>query len=114
MRPIDKILATAGARPRRSLYVSEWDLEIYWSPVTLHDQRQLGQQKLCDELDLAVHLVVRKAEDADGERLFSLADAHTLATEIPAAPIATLAAAMVEDLAREVGPADPAGRPEKE
>lgn len=104
MRAIDQILERSGTVERCSLHVPEWDLTVFWDPVTAHDQRQVVAQNPADEHQLAVYLIVRKALDAAGERLFSIADVRALIHQVPLAPIARLAAAMTRDINAAVPP----------
>jgi len=89
---------------RRTIEISEWGddapLSIYVSPVTGGDidKLQRKHKDFLNNMTIAgmVDLIIAKAEDADGNRLFTLEDKYTLLAE-PVDLIAIIAAQIFTD-----------------
>lgn len=87
---IAKRIAANRQSNRRTVFVSEWGedgkpLEIFAGVLTCHDVNQI-QRKHKDFLnnmsvEAMVDLIILKAENADGERLFTLEDKPVLMRE---------------------------------
>tara|TARA_R100000152_G_C6741785_1_gene165570 strand:- start:776 stop:1150 length:375 start_codon:yes stop_codon:yes gene_type:complete len=65
-------------------------LEIYWKPLTIADRdtiyKTLSAMNKADEtdsLEYALQILINKAEDKEGRKLFSEADRPSLRREIP-------------------------------
>ena len=78
-------------------------LEIYWKPLTIADRDAInatlirtnkGQEE--GSLDFALQVVINKAEDENGQKLFVEADKPSLRREIPLAVILELMTKMQE------------------
>jgi len=81
-RAAAQILA-ATSNARRSLVVPEWgDLELYFGMLTIADKNaaraSYGEILKPSIEDLALAMIVAKAEDATGAKLFLPADAEAL------------------------------------
>lgn len=59
---------------RGFLRVDEWDADIYWSPLTLNDLARIGRAAKGDDAQTIIETVVLKAEDKNGDKLFTVED----------------------------------------
>ena len=92
-RAIDK-LKEAFCIDNRSRYIIKKEdvviLEIYWKPLTIADREAIyktlaGMNKADDSesLEYALQVIINKAEDQNGNQLFSEGDRASLRREIP-------------------------------
>ncbi len=92
-RAIDK-LKEAFCIDNRSRYIIKKEdvviLEIYWKPLTIADRETIyktlaGMNKADDSesLEYALQVIINKAEDQNGNQLFSEGDRASLRREIP-------------------------------
>jgi hypothetical protein len=92
-RAIDK-LCKAFSVEERSSYTIKKDgevvLKLYWKPLTIADRdsinktmKALNLGKDEDNLDFAIQMVIRKAEDEAGNKLFSDGDRAKLIHGLP-------------------------------
>ena len=92
-RAIDK-LKEAFCIDNRSRYIIKKEnvviLEIYWKPLTIADRESIfktliGLNKANDteSLEYALQVIMSKAEDENGNKLFSEGDRASLRREIP-------------------------------
>lgn len=98
---------------RQRIYVEEWDLEIWFSPYTIVDDREIRQVTISATQDGSSesfgHVVLRKAEDKDGKRLF---EAHEIIEFIRLGE-ATLVKAIAVQIMASQGDASTPGKSEK-
>ena len=99
-RAIDK-LKEAFCIDNRSRYIIKKEdvviLEIYWKPLTIADRESIfktliGLNKANDteSLEYALQVIMSKAEDENGNKLFSEGDRASLRREIPLAVLTDL------------------------
>ena len=92
-RAIDK-LKEAFCIDNRSRYIIKKEdvviLEIYWKPLTIADREAIyktlvGMNKADDteSLEYALQVIMNKAEDENGNKLFNEGDRASLRREIP-------------------------------
>lgn len=92
-RAIDK-LKEAFCIDNRSRYIIKKEdvviLEIYWKPLTIADREAIyktlaGMNKANDteSLEYALQVIMNKAEDENGNKLFNEGDRASLRREIP-------------------------------
>jgi hypothetical protein len=79
MRLIDKVVQHYDAKGKLKIEVPEWADEefdgcIYYTPVTLIERNKLMPELKKENLDFIVAVIVMKAEDEDGNKLFDLKD----------------------------------------
>lgn len=79
MKLIEKVLSHYDNQGRLKVEVPEWaddefDGIIYYSPVTLFERNKLMPELKKESLDFVVSVICMKAEDAEGNKLFSLED----------------------------------------
>jgi hypothetical protein len=95
-------------------------LKIYWTPITIADRDKINStlqamNKADDEgsLDFALQVIINKAEDEKGKRLFTDADRAGLRREVPLAVLLDIMAKM-QSLGEEVAPDAVKSTPEEE
>ena len=85
-------------------------LKVYWTPLTIADRDSInatlmrankGQEE--GNLDFALQVIINKAEDQDGKKLFAEADKASLRREIPLAVLLELMTKM-QELGEEATP----------
>lgn len=59
---------------RRHLEVDEWDCTIYTKPLTLAQRQKCYALAKGEQLVAFAHAIIMKAENEDGERIFSIKD----------------------------------------
>ena len=113
VRAIDK-LKQAFSVEERSSYSSfkgeELILKIFWSPLTIADRDTInstliamnkGQEE--GSLDFALQVILTKAEDESGAKLFTAADLPSLRREIPLSVLLDIMTKM-QGMGEEVSP----------
>ena len=99
-RAIDKLKEAFCIDNRRRYIIKKEDvviLEIYWKPLTIADRESIfktliGLNKANDteSLEYALQVIMSKAEDENGNKLFSEGDRASLRREIPLAVLTDL------------------------
>ena len=106
MRAIDAALAHMRELGTRRLEVPEWKDEgglpfvVYWKPLTLAEREKIyrgGELKLTSYVDV----LVMKALDAKGEKMFSLEDAPKMRQAVESSIIQRIALAILTPPALE-------------
>ena len=99
-RAIDKLKEAFSVQERSSYSMfkgEELILKIFWSPLTIADRDMInstliamnkGQEE--GSLDFALQVIVTKAEDESGAKMFTAADLPALRREIPMAVLIDL------------------------
>ena len=92
-RAIDKLKAAFSVEERSSYSMFKGDkliLKIFWSPLTIADRDTINSTLIAmnkgqDEgsLDFALQVIVTKAEDESGVKMFTSGDLPALRREIP-------------------------------
>ena len=105
-RAIDKLKKAFSISNKSSYPIyknGELILKVYWSPLTIADRDTINatlaaSNKGQDEgsLDFALQVIINKAEDENGQKLFVEADKPSLRREIPLAVILELMTKMQE------------------
>jgi len=95
VRAIDKLKQAFNVEERSSYSVFKGDeliLKIFWSPLTIADRDTINSTLIAmnkgqDEgsLDFALQVIVTKAEDETGTKMFTAGDLPALRREIPLA-----------------------------
>ena len=93
VRAIDKLKQAFSVEERSSYSVFKGDelvLKIFWTPLTIADRDTINSTLIAmnkgqDEgsLDFALQVIVTKAEDETGTKLFTAGDIPVLRREIP-------------------------------
>ena len=112
-RAIDKLRKAFSINSKSSYPIyknGELILKVYWSPLTIADRDTInatliatnrGQEE--GSLDFALQVIINKAEDESGQKLFAEGDKPSLRREIPLAVLLELMTKM-QELGEEVGP----------
>lgn len=92
-RAIDKLCKAFNVEERSSYTIKSGDeviLKLYWKPLTIADRdainnslKALNVNTAEDNLDFAIQMVIRKAEDEAGNRLFSDGDRAKIKNRLP-------------------------------
>ncbi len=105
-RAIDKLKKAFSIANKSSYPIykdGELIVKVYWTPLTIADRDAInatlirtnkGQEE--GSLDFALQVVINKAEDENGQKLFIEADKPSLRREIPLAVILELMTKMQE------------------
>jgi len=105
-RAIDKLRKAFSINEKSSYPIyknGELILKVYWTPLTIADRDSInatlmrankGQEE--GNLDFALQVIINKAEDQDGKKLFLEADKASLRREIPLAVLLELMTKMQE------------------
>ena len=105
-RAIDKLKKAFSINEKSSYPIyknGELILKVYWTPLTIADRDSInatlmrankGQEE--GNLDIALQVIINKAEDQDGKKLFVEADKASLRREIPLAVLLELMTKMQE------------------
>jgi len=112
-RAIDKLKKAFSINEKSSYPIyknGELILKVYWTPLTIADRDSInatlmrtnkGQEE--GNLDFALQVIINKAEDQDGKKLFVEADKASLRREIPLAVLLELMTKM-QELGEEATP----------
>ena len=100
VRAIDKLKQAFSVEERSSYSIfkgQELILKIFWSPLTIADRDTINSTLIAmnkgqDEgsLDFALQVIVTKAEDESGAKMFTAGDLPALRREIPMAVLIDL------------------------
>ena len=79
MKLIDKVIQHYASKGTLCIDVPEWadeefDGKVYYTPVTLLERNKLMPELRSGSLDFVVSVLVLKAEDKNGNKLFDLGD----------------------------------------
>ena len=105
-RAIDKLKKAFSINEKSSYPIyknGDLILKVYWTPLTIADRDSInatlmrankGQEE--GNLDFALQVIINKAEDESGQKLFVEADKASLRREIPLAVLLELMTKMQE------------------
>lgn len=92
-RAIDKLCEAFSVEQRSSYTIKsgkEVVLKLYWKPLTIADRDAINNSLKAlnvgaaeDNLDFAIQMVIRKAEDEAGKRIFSDGDRAKIRNRLP-------------------------------
>ena len=112
-RAIDKLKQafSIGKRSSYPIYKDgELILTVYWTPLTIADRDAINDTLIAsnrvqteNSLDFALQVIINKAEDENGQRLFTEGDKASLRREIPLGVILELMTKM-QELGEEATP----------
>ena len=112
-RAIDKLKKafSIGKRSSYPIYKDgELILQVYWTPLTIADRDAINDTLIAsnrvqneNSLDFALQVIINKAEDENGQRLFTEGDKASLRREIPLGVILELMTKM-QELGEEATP----------
>ena len=76
---------------RKIIDVPEWNITVYAKPLTLADKRILTRNIKPDDVTLFADVLILKAEDKEGKKLYSLEDKQTLMRSVDPEVVARVA-----------------------
>lgn len=92
-RAIDKLCKAFSVEKRSSYTIKDGDevvLKIYWTPLTIADRDQINQTLQAlnlgsgdGNLDFAIQMMIEKAQDESGKKLFADADRAKIRRQLP-------------------------------
>lgn len=88
-------------KDRVEIPVPEWSDDpdkptiIYATPMSLANRKAVYKQAKGDDIEVLARIVVMKAQDEDGQRLFKPADLNTLMYHVDAEVVARIAEAIM-------------------
>ena len=97
MDPIDLVREHFASLGTRKIEVPEWKLTVYAAPVTLAEKNRLYRKSKESDMELLVDLLIMKATDANGQKLFTLEHKPTLLNKADSNVVARVANAILAD-----------------
>lgn len=97
MDAIDLVREHFASLGTRKIEVPEWKLTIYATPVTLAEKSRLYKKSRENDMDLLVDLLVMKAQNEKGEKLFTIEHKATLLNKADSNIIGRVANAILAD-----------------
>ncbi len=97
MDPIDLVREHFASLGTRKIEVPEWKLTVYAAPVTLSEKNRLFRKSKEGDIELLVDLLIMKASDASGQKLFTLEHKPTLLNKADSNVVARVANAILAD-----------------
>lgn len=83
MSIIDKATTHYAKQERLIIHVPEWDTDVHVLPMTMSEVNMMQKiaSKKATNIEQAANIIIVKAKDKDGKRLFSLTDRDKLLQE---------------------------------
>jgi hypothetical protein len=97
MDAIDLVREHFSSLGTRKIEVPEWKLTVYAAPVTLAEKNRLYRKSKESDMELLVDLLIMKATDANGQKLFTLEHKPTLLNKADSNVVARVANAILAD-----------------
>lgn len=97
MDPIDLVREHFASLGTRKIEVPEWKLTVYASPVTLAEKNRLYKKSKESDMELLVDLLIMKATDANGQKLFNIDHKPTLLNKADSNVVGRVANAILAD-----------------
>lgn len=97
MDPIDLVREHFASLGTRKIEVPEWKLTVYAAPVTLAEKNRLYKKSRESDMELLVDLLIMKASDANGQKLFTIDHKPTLLNKADSNVVARVANAILAD-----------------
>jgi hypothetical protein len=97
MDAIDLVREHFASLGTRKIEVPEWKLTVYAAPVTLAEKNRLYKKSRESDMELLVDLLIMKAIDANGQKLFTIDHKPTLLNKADSNVVARVANAILAD-----------------
>ena len=103
MKAIDRLTSHYGGLPRRSIAVPEMSasgeepFRVWWSPWTIEEKKELFKAAAGDDRGMFARILIAKAEDEEGNKLFDRGDLPKLSLAAHEKVVARIAAAILDD-----------------
>lgn len=107
MRAIERVKSHFSQNKGSHVDVPEWGskgqpFKIFYDPMTPYQRKRLAVENGSFDAEMFVEILIMKAQDENGEKLFSDADRHALLTEADGAIIGRIALAITAPTDRKV------------
>lgn len=97
MDAIDLVREHFSSLGSKVIEVPEWKLTVHATPVTLAEKNKLYRKSRENDMELLVDILILKATDAKGEKLFNIDHRPTLLHKADSNVIARVANAILSD-----------------
>ena len=97
MDAIDLVREHFASLGTKRIEVPEWKLVVYSSPVTLAEKNKLYRKSRENDMELLVDILVMKASNENGEKLFNMDNKITLLNKADSNVVARVANAILSD-----------------
>lgn len=67
---------------RQSLYIEEWDVTVYWSPLNMAEKGDLFRKARDRDMGMLCDVLIMKAEDEDGNKAFRKEDKQEMKRQL--------------------------------
>jgi hypothetical protein len=95
MDAIDLVRDHFASLGTRKIEVPEWKLTIYATPVTLAEKNRLYRKSKENDMELLADVIVMKAQNEKGEKLFTIEHKPTLLNKADSNIVARVANAIL-------------------
>lgn len=95
MDAIDLVREHFASLGTKKIEVPEWKLTIHATPVTLSEKNKLYRKSRDNDMELLVDILILKATDADGKKLFEVDHKPTLLNKADSNVVARIANAII-------------------
>ena len=105
-KAIDNVVAHFDSQEIKKIEVKEWGtdeepLEIFTKPLTLQESKKLYKMANGGDLEVMVYAIITKSLDADGNKLFTLADKDSLMTKADVEVLSNVASEILGSVTSE-------------
>jgi hypothetical protein len=97
MEAIDLVREHFASLGTRKIDVPEWKLVIHASPVTLGEKNRLYRRSKENDMELLVDILIMKATDEHGAKLFTIEHKPTLLNKADSNVVGRIANAILAD-----------------
>lgn len=97
MDAIDLVREHFNSLGTKRIEVPEWKLTVFASPVTLAEKNKLYRKSRENDMELLVDILILKATNEQGEKLFTIDNKITLLNKADSTVIARVANAILSD-----------------
>ena len=105
-KAIDYVVAHFDSQEIKKIEVKEWGtedqpLENFTKPLTLQESKKLYKMANGGDLEVMVYAIITKSLDADGNKLFTLADKDSLMTKADVEVLSNVASEILGSVTSE-------------
>jgi hypothetical protein len=97
MDAIDLVREHFNSLGTKRIEVPEWKLVVYSTPVTLGEKNKLYKKSVESNMELLVDILILKATNEQGEKLFTIEHKPTLLNKADSNVVARVANAILSD-----------------
>jgi len=93
---LDKAKEHFKSIDRKIIDIPEWNTTIYSKPLTLADKRKLTRNTKPDDVTLFAEVLILKAENKEGNKMYSLENKHDFMHSVDPEVVARVAQEILE------------------